>query len=70
MREEKTAVTVLEQQTSTPETVMPQLVDDELVDTAEGATSVWWRVLEGLLAACAVLALGLFFRRWRRGRAT
>ena len=70
MREEKAAVTVLEQQTSTPETVMPQLVDDELVDTAEGATSVWWRVLEGLLAACAVLALGLSFRRWRRGRAT
>ena len=69
MREEKAAVTVLEQQTSIPETVMPQLVDDELVDTAEGATSVWWRVLEGLLAACAVLALGLFFRRWRRGRA-
>ena len=69
MREEKAAVTVLEQQTSTPETVMPQLVDDELGDTAEGATSVWWRVLEGLLAACAVLALGLFFKRWRRGRA-
>ena len=69
MREEKTAATALEQQTSTPETVMPQLVDDELGDTAEGATSVWWRVLEGLLAACAVLALGLFFRRWRRGRA-
>ena len=69
MSEEKTAVTVLEQQTSTPETVMPQLVDDELGDTAEGATNVWWRVLEGLLAACAVLALGLFFRRWRRGRA-
>ena len=69
MREEKTAVTILEQQTSTPETVMPQLSDDELGDTAEGATSVWWRVLEGLLAACAVLALGLFFRRWRRGRA-
>ena len=69
MREEKTAVTILEQQTSTPETVMPQLSDDELGDTAEGATSVWWRVLEGLLSACAVLALGLFFRRWRRGRA-
>ena len=69
MREEKAAVTVLEQQASTPETVMPQLVDNELVDTAEGATSVWWRVLEGLLAACAVLVLGLFFRRWRRGRA-
>ena len=69
MREERAAVTVLEQQTSTPETVMPQLVDDELGDTAEGATSVWWRVLEGLLAACAVLALGVFFRRWRRGRA-
>lgn len=68
MREEKAAVTVLEQPTSTPETVMPQLVDDELGDTGEGATSVWWRVLEGLLAACAVLALGLFFRRWRRGR--
>ena len=69
MREERAAVTVLEQQTFTPETVMPQLVDDELGDTAEGATSVWWRVLEGLLSACAVLALGLFFRRWRRGRA-
>ena len=69
MREEKTAATALEQQTSTPETVMPQLVDDELGDTAEGATNVWWRVLEGLLAACAVLALGLFFRGWRRGRA-
>ena len=69
MREEKAAVTVLEQQISTPETAMPQLVDDELGDTAEGATSVWWRVLEGLLATCAVVALGLFFRRRRRGRA-
>lgn len=45
---------------------VPQLVAEE-VDRAEGgATSLWWRVIEGLLAALAVLALGLFFRRWRR----
>ncbi len=69
MSEEKTEVAAQEQQASTPEPALPQLIVDDLGDTGEGATNVWWRVLEGLLAACAVLALGLFFRRWRRGRA-
>ena len=45
---------------------VPQLVVGEVDEGDGGATSVWWRVIEGLLAALAVLALGLFFWRWRR----
>ena len=58
-------VTAVEATPSGPQAV-PQLVVEEVDEGDEGATSVWWRVIEGLLAALAVLALGLFFWRWRR----
>ena len=46
-----------------------RLDEEKLDEDDEGSTNVWWRVLEGLLAALAILVLGLFFWRWRRGRA-
>lgn len=55
-------------ETPTPEPqALPLPLVDEVDDREEGGvTSVWWRVAEGLLAALAVLALGLFLRNWRR----
>ena len=45
------------------------LGEEKLDERDEGSTNVWWRVLEGLLAVLAIIVLGLFFWRWRRGRA-
>lgn len=66
-------VTAVVSETADTETRMPEPqivpppVPDGLDDPGEaGATSMWWRAAEGLLAALAVLVLGLFFWKWRR----
>ena len=49
-----------------PQPVPLPVVDDVDGPGEGGATSMWWRAAEGLLAALALLLLALFFWKWRQ----
>ncbi len=46
------------------EPTAPRVSADQVDPVEADSTSIWWRALEGLLGALALLVLGLFFWRW------